>query len=191
MRVRSLLLAACMVVVPMLAMFSHHVPREVAAAARTMLWKPVVEWAGRWRSGEPAGAPESPRVADAAPATAAEGMPAAVPEPPPAAAAPPRIASSPAVAPPPVFDRPAAGAGRRGLEDRLLQLGATAIDCQPAQAGGAFLASCRVPVDSAGQLERLFQATGQDVEAALERLLSDVDAWKQRTAFRPPQGSGL
>jgi hypothetical protein len=41
MRFRSLLLFACMIVVPLLAMFSHKVPRELRSAARERLWEPA------------------------------------------------------------------------------------------------------------------------------------------------------
>jgi hypothetical protein len=41
MRVRSLLLFACMIVVPLLAMFSHKIPRELRSAARERLWEPA------------------------------------------------------------------------------------------------------------------------------------------------------
>ena len=184
MRVRSLLLAACMVVVPLLAMFSHHVPPEVAATIRTTLWEPLAAWAG-WpttatrkpapRGAEPSPADRGSEVAVAAPAS---------PEPEVPPAAPADFAFS--------RDRETAGhADRRTLEDWLARMGATAIDCQPLQGGsGMLLASCRVGVDPAGQLQRVFQATGPDPATAFARLVAEVEAWRQRTASRRPVGPG-
>ena len=172
MRVRSLLLGVCMVVVPALALFSHHVPPEVTAAVKRLV------------SGRPPARPEAMR--SAAPLSAAS-------EP----AAPPPVAAPPVVAAPapaaglqtpsaPHATSPAA-AGRRALEDRLLELGATAIECQPLPGGGgALLASCRVAADPSGQLQRLFQAVGPEPTAALETLRADVEAWRIRTAARSP-----
>lgn len=161
-----------MVVVPALAMFSHHVPPEVAAAVRQLV-------AGRLpaRSGWATAATPSPTV----PAPA-EQPPAA---PPVAAVA---VAASAAV--PPAVAAPVAppsAAGRRAIEDRLLEMGATAIECQPLPGGGGtLLASCRVAADPSGQLQRLFQAVGPEPTAALETLRADVEAWRRRTAARSP-----
>jgi hypothetical protein len=52
------------------------------------------------------------------------------------------------------------------------------------------LASCRVAVDPAGELQRVFQAAGDDASAALGRLVSEVEAWKYRTASRVPSVPG-
>jgi len=41
MKLRSSLLIACMVIVPLLAMFSHKIPRQARAAAREHVWNPV------------------------------------------------------------------------------------------------------------------------------------------------------
>lgn len=170
MRVRSFLLGACMVVVPALAMFSHHVPPEVTAAVRQIV---TGRLPSRLAGGQPAAPPP------AVPATAAQppvGPPvAAVP----ASAPVPPVAASPAV--------PPSAAGRRAIEDRLLEMGATAIECQPLPGGGgALLASCRVAADASGQLQRLFQAVGPEPTAALETLRADVEAWRRRTAARSP-----
>lgn len=172
MRVRSFLLVACMVVVPALAMFSHHVPPEVTAAVRQLM-------AGRLPTWSAGTAPASPLPAE--PATAEQppvGQPVA------AAAVPASAAVPPAAMPP---TAPPSAAGRRATEDRLLELGATAIECQPLPGGGgALLASCRVAADASGQLQRLFQAVGPEPTAALETLRADVEAWRRRTAARSP-----
>lgn len=179
MRVRSLLLGVCMVVVPLLAMFSHHLPPRLFVTARESVWEPVAAWAG-WK---PAPAPRSSPVP-------------AQPEPRPASPPAPAVATQPSASRAMVAGLPAAAVGssappdRRTLEDRLAQLGATAIECQPLQGGSDILASCRVAVDPAGELQRVFQAAGADVPAALGRLVAEVEAWRYRTASRGPAVPG-
>jgi hypothetical protein len=41
-----------------------------------------------------------------------------------------------------------------------------------------------VPLDAEGQLQRVFQASGQDALAAERRLLEDVTAWLDRQRAR-------
>lgn len=179
MRVRTLLLGACMVVVPLLAMFSHHLPPNLAATTREMLWDPLAAWAG-WQTAQapPASPPAPDEPADVSPPVAVR----AVPEP-----APPRMAE--AVLPAPAFAAPDASE-RRGLEGRLVQLGATAISCQPLPGGSGTVASCRLAVDPAGELQRVFQSAGPDAGAALGQLVAEVEAWKQRTASRASAAAG-
>lgn len=168
MRVRSLLLGVCMVVVPALALFSHHMPPGLTAAVRATVSRRVAAW---WGRPEPA---EVPRDTAAAP-------PADPPAPLTAAVV--SVPGPPAVARGPQPDPNGSTAARRTVEDRLLELGATAIECQPLPGGsGTLVASCRVAVDASGQLQRVFQATGPEPTAALERLFVDVQAWRQRAA---------
>ena len=177
MRFRSLILCACMVVVPLLAMFSHRVPPQVAAVVRQRLWEPVVAWAGWSRSPFPS--PTRP-AAEAAPAPAGQPV-VATPAVVPVAAPPPALPAMPTPA------QAVAAGGRRAVEDRLLRLGARSIECGPLRPGDAtIVASCRVAVDPAGELQRVFQATADEPTAALERLLGDVEAWRRPIASRPP-----
>jgi len=179
MRVRTLLLGVCMVVVPLLAMFSHHLPPGFFVTARKTVWEPVAAWAG-WK---PASAP--PRSAAIAVQPEARPTPAVtapVPQPSSARAA---AAALPAAA----FES-SSSPDRRAFEGRLAQLGGTAIDCQPLSGGSGILATCRVAVDPAGQLQRVFQATGADASAALGRLVAEVEAWRHRTASRAPAVPG-
>lgn len=177
MRVRTLLLGACMVVVPLLAMFSHHLPPNFVATTRKTLWEPLAEWAG-W---QPSQAPRSSPPAGAQPEALAPAVVAIVaPQP-----TPPRTSEAPA----PAFGSVAAPE-RRALEGRLAQLGATSIGCQPLPGGAGIVASCRVPVDPAGELQRVFQSAGTDAAAALGQLVVEVEAWRQRTASRASVVSG-
>jgi hypothetical protein len=168
-----------MVVVPLLAMFSHHLPPNLAAQARQTLWDPLAARAGWQTAQKPHSSPPAPAEPAAAPPPLAA---IAVPEPASPRAAEPML-PAPAFAPTDAFDR-------RGLEDRLVQLGATSIGCQPLPGGSGTVASCRVAVDPAGELQRVFQATGSDAAAALGQLVAEVEAWKQRTATRSSAVSG-
>jgi hypothetical protein len=162
-----------MVVVPLLAMFSHHLPPNLAATTRKTLWDPLAAWAGWQTAPTPPASPPAPAQPVGVPPPVAAR---AVPEP-----TPPRavegVLPAPAFAAADAFDR-------RGLEGRLVQLGATSITCQPLPGGSGTVASCRLAVDPAGELQRVFQSAGPDAAAALGQLVAEVEAWKQRTALR-------
>jgi hypothetical protein len=69
--------------------------------------------------------------------------------------------------------------------DRLAALGAVAIDVRPLDGvAGMHVASCRVAMDAAGQLHRVFQAPGSDPGAATAALADQVEAWRDRLAAR-------
>lgn len=68
---------------------------------------------------------------------------------------------------------------------QLEALGAVAIECRPLPGGTGHLASCRVPVDAEGQLQRVFQAQAADADAALRGLNAAVAAWLRAVASRP------
>lgn len=182
MKFRSFLIVACMVVVPLIAMFSHRIPTGTRAAVLAFLR----DLAG-------------PRPATAS--VAAVVTPVATP----AAATAPAALVSPAVAQAPPVSLPvnrAAAAEPSGATPRVVPvaaaepeveacgrlraLGAVAIDCRPLAGHVGHVASCRVPVDGSGQLERVFQATGADAAAAAEALLRDVSAWKAAAAGATP-----
>ena len=161
MKIRSTLLVACIVVVPLIAMFSHRVPPAVRTAA--LAWLRDAMRGGRV-------------VSPAVPA------PVAVPVPPVAARDAvdgPRVVPVAAVA-------PAAAPAHESLQ-RLQELGAVEIDCRPLPGSGGHVASCRVPVDGAGQLQRVFQAAGDDPATAADKLLHDVNAWRGGAAATSPR----
>ena len=107
------------------------------------------------------------RPAETAPSGVVEGEPASHPVAEPAAPA----------AEPAGGDAPAA--------DRLAALGAVAIDVRPLEGvAGMHVASCRVAMDAAGQLHRVFQAPGADPDAATAALADQVQAWRDRLAAR-------
>ncbi|MCE9631573.1 MAG: hypothetical protein K8S94_12775 [Planctomycetia bacterium] len=176
MKLRSALLVACMLFVPAVAMFSHRIPADMRKAVREAVGHGVAWWQG---PSQALAASPTPSVAVAAPAS---GGTAAIPptEPPP-----------PVVAEAVVVEAPASQAAqqRRDLERRLEELGGMAFECRPMQGlGGMHVASCRVPLDTSGQLMRVFQASGAGADDATRALVSDVAAWKQRMALRGPAG---
>jgi hypothetical protein len=77
------------------------------------------------------------------------------------------------------------GGQRRTDAERLTALGAVAFECRPLEAEtGMHVASCRVAMDAAGQLHRVFQAPGPSPEAATGALVAQVESWRQRLAIR-------
>lgn len=100
------------------------------------------------------------------------------------ASAAPVVETAPAL-PPSAAEQP----GRPAAEDRLVALGAVGIEVRPLDGvSGTHVASCRVAMDAAGQLHRVFQAPGTDPGAATRALAQQVEAWRDRLAARavPP-----
>lgn len=158
MKVRVCVLVVCMTVVPALAMFSHHVPVGLRQAVRQQLWQPVADWL---QPAEPSGGVEAVVDAGVEAGAEAEADPGATP---------PRAPAAPASPP---------------AADRLAALGAVALDVRPLDGvAGMHVASCRVAMDAAGQLHRVFQAPGSDPVAATAALADQVEAWRDRLATR-------
>lgn len=201
MKFRSCILFACMAVVPLVAMFSHKVPREWRLAVQQFA-RGATPAASPMRQPEPV-PPVAPPVAAAAPQP-----PSREPEPPlqpvaPQPAAPVPVASS---AEPPQETAAAtvslvvpqqanaatdAAPSRTMLEDRLRSLGAVSIECVPMMQGAAYRCSCRVPADPSGQLQRVFQSSNPDPIVALKNLHGQVQFWKHRLATRPDADNPL
>lgn len=173
MKIRTFLLFACMIVVPMLAMFSHKIPPDFRQAARHHFWDPAQRaMTGGEAAAVPAVVASMPTVtisetvapADPQPSFADSGLAPAVP-------------TRAAVSPP---------ASMREIEGRLAALGGFAVECVPVTGdGGIHHCSCRVAADPSGQLQRVFQSSGRDSAAAMQQLLEQVQAWKERIAVSP------
>jgi len=174
MKLRSALLIACLIVVPLLAMVSHKIPAATRAAVKEKLWSLIVG----------AHVPAAVQPATAVPA-AGEPTPSIDPFSRPWE----QTAPTPPTAPPPTIlvgaesSLPIGEANaRESLEARLRALGATQIDWTPAQGGdGLHRCSCRIPAEPTGQLHRVFQAAAADPLAALDNLVGQVSAWSMRT----------
>lgn len=193
MRIRSALLVACMVVVPMIAMFSHRVPASLRTAVREAVWNrlvaavsPARQSVGQLTDDRPPDAtPSPPTVAASTPPTGSPTPLGASPlGSPPVTAAAPATASPAAVPPPAGPASPPSDAACRDAETRLAALGAMAVECHPLPGGVHHAASCRVAIDATGQLHRLFQASGSRPADAMRGLVADVSAWRQRLASR-------
>jgi hypothetical protein len=153
MKCRSSLLIALMVVVPALAMFSHHVPAGLPATASRLLLAPVIGWVASWREAAGSGP------------TARGGQVQSLVEDDPVPTAPQSITE----------------ADRAAVRERLRDAGAVGVDCrQLPGAGAGHVATGRVALDADGQLQRVFQATGHDSLAAERRLLEEITAWQER-----------
>jgi hypothetical protein len=74
------------------------------------------------------------------------------------------------------------------LRTQLASLGATGIDCRP-QPGAlpGYISSCRIGIDADGQLHRMFHGQGPDAPAAMQSLVSQIQAWQVQQAGTPRQ----
>ncbi|MFM8579337.1 MAG: hypothetical protein ACKOCN_11165 [Planctomycetaceae bacterium] len=184
---RTCLLASCMIVVPLLAMFSHKVPRSIREAIRESMASVI----GRSGVESPGGAPSSSSDRASEPSepvvdndrrlgTAVAGI--MYPDPHPAGEPSGSVV-------------PQSSPAETDEDERMLTaLGAVEIEChrsvRPLPQGrmgtdgsiGLHVASCRLPVDPSGQLVRIFHAQADTPEVALNRLRLEVQAWKARVA---------
>lgn len=200
MRCRSLLLVVCMLVVPLLAMFSHHIPGEARAAVRRAFRETLADVLGK-----PAEASSPlPPPARSLPAAAgdAPGTHALVPRPDVAAGADATATGLRPIGEPAaevevpqqlvaqLADRSRQARGQQSFETRLRDMGAVSFECQPlAGTEGQHGSTCRIPVDASGQLQRVFQASGATPAEATENLIQQVAAWRQRAAVQPASAS--
>lgn len=195
MKVRSFVLIACMLIVPALALFSHLTPPSVRQFLRQMGQQAV-------DAATASPAPSRGIASASAPKTAPDPAPVPAPTPPVrafAATPPPVVLPSIAV---PATPAPAASLPRdvprsqqewatlAELRERLIALGATAIDCKPGPGNGSLhTCSCRVAVDAEGQLHRMFHGVGPDAALAMRSLLDRVEAWRAQQAAAPNRRS--
>jgi len=187
MKLRSLLLVSCMLVVPALAMFSHWIPTEFRAATRRGF---AAATSGVLGTPAEAGTVPPPPTT---PPTA--GAPAASPSLLPIAAQPAAATVAEPATPPMVAQladrtrqvRDQQARDQQAIEAQLKAAGAVSFDCQPLPGPeGLYSSSCRVPVDATGQLQRVFQATGHDPGSASATLLEQVMGWRQRAVTQSP-----
>ena len=201
MKLRSCLLLACMAIVPLVAMFSHKIPRDWRLAAQRLARgeAPVPPTPQSPPPVPPAPVPTAAVPVAATPPpqrTAAPAVPPLVPAVPPAEPA-LRLVDvakpmSPAPTSPAVAPGPADTArDRLMIEDQLRALGAVSIECVPMMQGTSHRCSCRVPADPSGQLQRVFQSSNPDPVVALKNLHGQVQFWKHRLAMRPDVANPL
>lgn len=176
MKLRSCLLISCMAVVPLVAMFSHKIPRDWRLAAQRF-----ARGEGFARVESVARGAELGRVEEPARDEDPAATLVAIPAPPPTAPS-----QTPAAATPPA-SRPSDDAAvvRAEVERQLAALGAVSFECVPTTTGGLHRCSCRVSADPSGQLQRVFQSSNPDPVVALKNLLGQVQFWKHRLAALP------
>jgi hypothetical protein len=186
MKLRSLLLVSCMLVVPALAMFSHWIPTELRAATRRGFAAATSGVLGTPAEAGTVTPPATTPPAAVAPAASPSLLPVA---------APPVAAVAEPATPPMVAQladrtrqvRDQQARDQQAIEAQLKAAGAVSFDCQPLPGPeGLYSSSCRVPVDATGQLQRVFQATGHDPGSASAALLEQVMGWRQRAVTQSP-----
>jgi hypothetical protein len=216
MKVRSCVLVACMLVVPALALFSHLTPPAARDFLRCSICDPLCQAISVIDAALPFGsntalpggfngptpkpsAQATPLVTIAAEAavpsvsqTPAGGAVTAV-EPVLTKPLPAGTISEVAVAASPTADHDvprsqAEWAALATLRGHLATLGATAIDCRP-QPGAlpGYSSSCRLGIDTDGQLHRMFHGRGPDAAAAMQSLVDQIQSWRIQHAAAPRQ----
>lgn len=142
-----------MVSVPSLALFSHHLPAGLPAAAGRLLIAPAVGWIASWR-GATASALTT-RTSGVEPLVEVDVL----------------ASTTPAIS----------ATDQADIRRRLRAAGAVAVECHALPGDEVeHLATARVALDADGQLQRVFQATGHDSLAAHRRLLEEITAWRRR-----------
>ncbi len=188
MRFRSLLMFACMIVVPMLAMFSHKLPPEFRDTCSRIVLDPALELIESLA--RPADAEDSDPDLDLA-APSAGPLLAAGSRPPPPRLATPLAPASPISTAGPV-QQPSGGQAvswdrAPDLRRQLEATGAQRLLIESRGDGsGKVRGSCRLAVDAEGQLQRLFHASGASETEMLHQLLEQVGRWRRRVAANPP-----
>lgn len=189
MRFRSLLMFACMIIVPMIAMFSHKLPPELRNTISSVVLNPTIDLieslALSAKAEEPdqarefAAPPAGPLLADRADSS------------------PTRLATPIERADPVTatlhqqYPRPAQQSlghdQASALRQQLAAAGVCRLLIEPAGDGSRSVrGSCRLPVDAEGQLQRLFHASGATETETLTQLIEQVGHWHRRLGTRAP-----
>ena len=179
MKFRTFLMFVCMIVVPMIAMFSHKVPTAMRTACGELLIAPINYFAEIIFSPSVASTtgqeiavfdttPDVPLLAyrdtdlnvSANQNTSTES---ALPQHPQF---------------PTTIETPVSA-----YRDQLIAAGAHRLLVAPAtDSSGGYHGSCRISVDAQGELQRLFHARALTESATLEKLLQQVRHWQQRVS---------
>ena len=181
MKFRTFLMFACMISVPMIAMFSHKIPTEMRTACGELLIAPITYFSeiifqpsvASPTSQETAAfeiAPNVPLLAhqdshhDRAdvPNTLTESSSSQHPQ-----------------------HLPAAEPPISSFRDQLIATGVRRLIVEPAtDRRDWYHGSCRIAVDTQGELQRLFHAHASTESATFEKLLKQVHHWQQQVPAR-------
>lgn len=179
MKFRTFLMFVCMIIVPMIAMFSHKVPTAMRTACGEVLIAPIKYFAeiifhpsvASSTDQEIAGFDTTPNVSLLAHQhdhldisdnqnTSTESA----------------LPHQPQY--PTTMETPASA-----YRDQLIAAGAHRLLVAPAtDSSGGYHGSCRISVDAQGELQRLFHARALTKSATLEKLLQQVRHWQQRVS---------
>ena len=213
MKFRTFLLFVCMIVVPLLAMFSHKVPPEIRTACSDLLLRPaidLIEAAAGSTELKPTPPPVDFAAPHAGPLLAASHPTAStetirLPTNHAGDAQRPQVTTSEAtlraggspdsasqLPPAESIDSVLPASSRldsKGLRHQLAAAGVHRLILEPSTDGsGQFHGSCRVAVDPNGELQRLFHTHASSETEALQQLLEQVNRWQQRLAKAPGAG---
>ncbi len=179
MKFRTFLMFVCMIVVPMIAMFSHKVPTAMRTACGELLIAPIHYFAEIifFPSGASITGQEI-AVFDTAPdvsllAHRDTNLDVSDNQNTSTESASPHHPQFPTTMETPVS----------ACRDQLIAAGAHCLLVAPATDSiGGYHGSCRISVDAQGELQRLFHARALTESAALEKLLQQVRHWQQRVS---------
>lgn len=181
MKFRTFLMFVCMISVPMIAMFSHKIPTKLRTVCGELLIAPIKYFSeiifqpsvASLTSQKTAAfeiAPNVPLLAhqdsyhDRAddPNTLTESSASQHPQ-----------------------HLPAAEASISSLRDQLIATGVRRLIVEPAtDRRDLYHGSCRIAVDTQGELQRLFHAHASTESATFEKLLKQVHHWQQQVPAR-------
>jgi len=179
MKFRTFLMFVCMIVVPMIAMFSHKVPTEVRTACGELLIAPINYFAEIiFRSSVASSTGQEIAVFDTTPNVSllahrdthldiSDNQNTST------------ESASPHHPQYPTKMKTPSSACR----DQLIAAGVHRLLVAPAtDSSGGYHGSCRISVDAQGELQRLFHARALTESATLEKLLQQVRHWQQRVS---------
>lgn len=179
MKFRTFLMFVCMIVVPMIAMFSHKVPTAMRTACGELLIAPINYFAEIiFHPSVASSTDQEIAVFDTTsdvPLLAHQHNHLDISD--------NQNTSAESALPhqpqyPTAMETPASA-----YRDQLIAAGAHRLLVEPAtDSSGGYHGSCRVSVDAQGELQRLFHARASTKSATLEKLLQQVRHWQQRVS---------
>ena len=181
MKFRTFLMSVCMIIVPMIAMFSHKIPTEMRTACGELLIAPL-NYLSEILFQPSVASPTSQEIAtfDSAPNVSLLAHQDSHRE---RADDPNTLNQSSSSQQPqhlPVVETPSSS-----FRDQLIATGVHRLIVEPAtDRRGWYDGSCRIAVDAQGELQRLFHAHASTESATFEKLLKQVQLWKQQVPAR-------
>ena len=181
MKFRTFLMFICMIIVPMIAMFSHKVPTAMRTACGELLVAPISYFSEIiFRPPVTSSTGQEISLFDTAP-----NVPLLVNRDSHLDISDDRNTSTESsllkrTQPPTEVKTPTSS-----CRDQLIAAGIHRLLVEPASdSSGGYHGSCRIAVDAQGELQRLFHAHAPTESATLEELLQQVRHWQQQVSVR-------